>query len=83
MKILRIIATIVVGGYLLAMGLQLFGVTLALVKDLSGIAPGTSGAHTAFFPNLLVCTLCTLLLWAIWRKKKRPAASDPKSTIAA
>lgn len=70
MKILRIVATVVIGGYLLAMGLQLVGVSLTLLRDTAGIGADAANAQRAFFPNLLVCVLCSAALWAMWRSKR-------------
>jgi hypothetical protein len=33
------------------------------------MSPYAPEAPAAFFPNLLVCCLSGLALWAIWRKK--------------
>jgi hypothetical protein len=71
MKTLRIVVTTFLGCYLLAMGLQLIAVTYLVVQELAGFTPPNSGASTAFFPNLLVCSLCAIGIWATWRGKRR------------
>ena len=68
MKTLRIIATVVLGGYFLAMALQLIGVSMDVLREFSGQAPYSVNAKSAFFPNLLVCSLCLLGLWLVWRR---------------
>jgi hypothetical protein len=65
MKTLRIVATVIVGGYFLAMALQLTGISIGLLEK--GVSPYAAEASVAFFPNLLVCTLSALALWAIWK----------------
>ena len=68
MKALRIIATVVLGGYFLAMALQLIGVSMDVLRELSGQTPYSVNAKAVFFPNLLVCTLCVLGIWLVWRR---------------
>jgi hypothetical protein len=69
MRMLRIVATTVIGLYLCVMGLQFGFIGISLVKK--GISPYSTEAPAAFFTNLLACVLCGFVLWLIWRKRTR------------
>lgn len=80
MKPLRVVATTIIGLYLLLMGLQFIAICAQLVQK--RISPYSAEAPAAFFGNLLVCTLCSLALWLIWRKQGSVKNADNKHARA-
>lgn len=66
MKVFGMVATAIIGPYLILMSLRFGAVCVQLVKN--RLSPYSADAPNAFFPNLIVCTLSAMALWLIWRK---------------
>jgi hypothetical protein len=74
MKTIRILVTIALGAYLAAMALQFTAICVGLVQNRT--SPFASEAPPGFFTNLLVCTLLSVAIWALWRRRSERSHAE-------